>query len=282
MSIAYDLTAQPTVRRVTINPAQAEALLSRNEHNRRFSENESRFKSLCRALENGEWKFNGDAIRIDKNGRLIDGQHRLRAVIKTGVTIDTLIVEGLEPESQQTIDTGKARSVADFLSMRHVKNAALVAAIVLRRMMADRRGLEGIFSLNRNAFTIIEQLAYFDQHKELEEFGIRAQHTRTKTGLAGALIGTLMIEFEKKSKEDSDYFWEKLGTGAGLDEGHPILTLRNKLRAIKDEQNTSVKSQRYVAALIIKGWNKYRAGEVSYRIDFRAGGANPEKFPEAI
>lgn len=83
------------------------------------------------------------------------------------------------------------------------------------------------------------------------------------------------------SPEDCDFFWRKLREGTDLDEGDPILVLRNTLLA-NAAQGPS--RGRYTApmllALIIKAWNAYRAGERINQLRWRAGGSRPEPFPE--
>lgn len=274
-------TIAPTMVRTTITPDQAARLLERNENNRKFSPNAKRFRQLCRALTNGEWQFNGDAIRIDWNGRLIDGQHRLQAVVATGTPIDTILVEGLNPQSQETMDTGKARTVADFLSMRGEKNAAILAAVILRRSVADATTLKTAFGIGASVRTVSEQLAYFNDHPELREYAARGQAIRKNVALTGALAATLMVEFDRRDKEDSDYFWARLYDGAGLPDGSPILVLRNTLIRLRDKERGRL-PETYLAALTIKAWNKYRRGETIGGLNYRVGGANPEKFPEVI
>src|SRR5687768_7089981 len=102
-----------TVERVRIDPDTAELLLSKNLGNRPI--NIQRVAKLAEEMAAGRWVFNGDAIRFNGNG-LVDGQHRLKAVIKSGVSIDTLLVEGLDHNVFPTIDTGKPRSAADTLA----------------------------------------------------------------------------------------------------------------------------------------------------------------------
>lgn len=282
MSIAHiQANPHPTFRRVTIDPEWAKRLLDRNENNRKFSPRATHFMQLCRALENNEWRFNGDAIRVDWSGRLIDGQHRLHAVIETGIPIDTILIEGLNPASQETIDVGKRRTVQNFLSMRGEKNVNVLAAVILRRITIEKYGLKVAFSRAKRMTTVTEQLAYFDAHTELRDVAARAQGLRDRTALNASTIGALMVEFEAHDKDDSDFFWARLADGAGLEVGHPILTLRNSLHMLKQD----VKGQRnelYLAALTIKAWNQYRRGESLHLLRYRAGGARPEPFPEVI
>lgn len=67
-------------------------------------------------MKNGKWLFCGDSIRFDKEGNCIDGQHRLRAIIKSGCPQRFVVVEGLEKEVAKVMDSGHKRSIEDYLT----------------------------------------------------------------------------------------------------------------------------------------------------------------------
>ena len=67
-----------------------------------------------------------------------------------------------------------------------------------------------------------------------------------------------------------------LASGAGLEEGSPILALRRRLEStdgwMKDRPAVT-------AAWFIKAWNAWRAGREMQVLRWKVGGANPEPFP---
>ena len=63
------------------------------------------------------WIFNGDAIRFDVLGDLIDGQTRLRACVSTGKSFWAILVLGLEERAMDVIDIGRPRSLADLIAI---------------------------------------------------------------------------------------------------------------------------------------------------------------------
>lgn len=48
-------------------------------------------------MQDGKWKLNGKTICFDRTGRLLNGQHRLSAVVRSGVSLTTVVVRGLDP-----------------------------------------------------------------------------------------------------------------------------------------------------------------------------------------
>jgi len=98
-----------------ITPNRATKLLEHNTDNYRMSISNSTLENLVYELTHGQWKATTQGIGFDTNGVLVDGQHRLMAIQKSGITVDKqLVCYGLEPESKLKIDVGKKRTLADL------------------------------------------------------------------------------------------------------------------------------------------------------------------------
>lgn len=105
---------QPEI--VTITPADAMALLEMNGTNRPL--NEQHVKRIARQISDGKWKFNGDTIKIATTKNILDGQHRLWAIIEAKTAIETIVVRDIEEDAFATIDTlRKPRSGSDILAL---------------------------------------------------------------------------------------------------------------------------------------------------------------------
>ena len=75
---------------VSVTPDYAATLLEKNTTNRNISQ--ITVKRYAQAMASGEWMQNGQTITIAEDGTILDGQHRLWAVIESGITITFLIV----------------------------------------------------------------------------------------------------------------------------------------------------------------------------------------------
>lgn len=125
-----------TASMTTITPDMASDLLNKNTGNRPIKKQHLEF--ICEEIRCGRWQVNGDAIRIAIDGTLIDGQHRLAAVVRTGISITTMIVSGVEKSAFETIDSGASRSNADTLAVLGEKNTRnLAAALLLVKDLLD-------------------------------------------------------------------------------------------------------------------------------------------------
>ncbi|AEK10040.1 hypothetical protein FDH96_gp127 [Mycobacterium phage Rey] len=133
MTAILDAPTVPNASRIDVSPALAQSWLEGNRNNRPL--NTKHVQMLASAIQSGRFQFNGDTIRISKDGTLLDGQHRLNAIIESDATVPMLVVFGLDEDVVSTIDQGRPRSVVDILRMRGVHmtqhNVAIGAATIL-------------------------------------------------------------------------------------------------------------------------------------------------------
>ena len=111
-----DLAGQISTQRVKVTPTMAAKWIARNHQNRTLSQ--KTVDQYAADMAAGKWTFTGQAIIFDAAGRLIDGQHRLTAQIKANVTLEWLVVVGVETETRDYIDIGRPRSVGAQLQIK--------------------------------------------------------------------------------------------------------------------------------------------------------------------
>ncbi len=80
-----------------INPEKAIEYMKKNINNPRGKNSLSRshVKRLADDMKAGLWQLNAEAIVFDEDGFLKDGQHRLAAIIMSGVTIRIVVIRGV-------------------------------------------------------------------------------------------------------------------------------------------------------------------------------------------
>jgi len=66
-------------------------------------------------MAKGDWKLSPEAIVISNTGRLLNGQHRLSAVVKSGVPCRFLTIRGPDDDVFSVLDRGAVRTTADAL-----------------------------------------------------------------------------------------------------------------------------------------------------------------------
>lgn len=261
-----------TISKETIDPSRASQLLAANTKNRPVKQQNLKF--IVDQIKSGNWQFNGDMIRIDTDGNLLDGQHRLLAVVKTGMSIETLVVCGLDPNVFVTIDTGSTRSSADVLSVLGETNAKNLAAAVL---LVNDINLNQVSEARHAKVSHHRLVELLSEHGEIRESIVWG---RNLLKLAPPAVTTaLHYLFSKKSKEAAQAFFQDIHDGIGLSATCPTLHLRNRL--IQNQCSKSRMERKYMIALFIKAWNAYRSKRQVKTLRFReANGA--EEFPTIL
>ena len=97
--------------KVLITPQVAQALLFGNNGNRKLMT--SRVETLAKAMKSEQWIENGDPIHVSKSGRLLNGQHRLEAVIMSGCAYNGVVVYGVDESAFMTYDSHAKRTLSD-------------------------------------------------------------------------------------------------------------------------------------------------------------------------
>lgn len=101
-----------TITQETITPKMAQEYLKCNVANYR-SISRQRVMSYSNDMLNGSWQSNGEAIKFDEQGNLLDGQHRLHAIVKAGVPVNMIVIRGLGQETN-IFDIGMGRSLGQI------------------------------------------------------------------------------------------------------------------------------------------------------------------------
>jgi hypothetical protein len=98
-----------------ITPEIASAMLCHNRENRDVRD--SVVAKYMRIITRGEWRVTHQGIAFDDTGKLVDGQHRLMAIARTGATVEMMVTRGVAPETFAVLDQGVRRTAADILRL---------------------------------------------------------------------------------------------------------------------------------------------------------------------
>lgn len=121
-----------------ITPAKAQQYLQTSQGNRPVSK--PTVLSYADTMKKGGWLLNGMCIIFDSDGHLIDGHHRLLAVIEAGIPVRFDVCRGISADAFTTYDCGRHRTIGQLLAMQGTKHYNLVGAIVTANDMLIKRG----------------------------------------------------------------------------------------------------------------------------------------------
>lgn len=265
-----------------ITPQIAAELLTSNTRNRPLRRSAVDFYSS--EMKKGQWRLNGESIKISKTGVIIDGQHRLQAVIDSGISINTYITTGIEDDVFDTVDTGIKRTAADSAHLMGCKNAKNVMAIARwvhsYEYFESRDGFQGCLTTQASARPSNHDLInLYSSHPELSIITTKLSgDSKIRQVYASiAIAGFLMWLAYNDDADVADLFFDSLKTGALLGEDDPVLRLRERLISDRSALKRMKNNERL--ALSIKAYNSFKRDQPIKTLRWRQLGSNPELFP---
>lgn len=206
----------PTVEKIT--PAIAKAWLDPaiNHGNRRYRPHHA--ADLAREMTNGRWTYNNDAIAFGADGRLLNGQHRLNAIILSGKTLEMLVVRGLSDDDFKNMDGNLKRANHDRIHLvnEYTQNHLICQAI--RTYLHETSGLHGAISVGEIETEFLMKDAAWTW---IGEVGVGINAKLKKAGIMASLA---IYRFVKPDM--AGMFMDGYRTGGDLAADSPILKLR--------------------------------------------------------
>jgi hypothetical protein len=245
------------IQLTTITPEDAARWLKCNHNNRPVRRGHVKF--LAGEILNGNWQVNGQGIVISDNEEVLDGQHRLMAVIESGIAIKTLVIYGIDKAAFKTIDTGAVRTGADALSLWYPDIQQGITKAVGAAVAWCNRMDMGFSASNKTKTSNTEVLAYVAAHPSMWRCAEVLQGLPRDARPVSLGMGTAAYEmFQRKDVDIADRFMYAFFTGENLALTSPEYILRAILQ--KDSQRLSSYPADIKMKMIVKAWNLRRRG----------------------
>lgn len=260
-----------------ITPVEAaEILHSKNPKNRNIQTN--RVTRYAKEMLSGRWTENGDPIRFDVEGNLIDGQHRLSAVVSASMQQSFLVVKNVEHDAIYTIDTGKVRNAGDILAIdcAIAPQKAQTFAAALKTFQTYRHCGKIVTSAKMNNADVS---AAYQEHDVLitqaAEWLLPLLAGEVNLMPKGQMLALAMI-FTELNEEAAWEFMHDVIRGTNLTDHSPQKNLREML--LKAKMKTIKRTGEEKINTFIKAWNSYRGGRTqksSFAVSWRVGEVQP-------
>jgi len=247
---------------VAVTPEMAHEFLGNNPSNR--SINRNRVSTMANDMKNGRWVVSPQPLIFTKEGELMDGQHRLRAVIAADVTVDFSICYDADKSAMPIIDHIAPRTTADLLTIEGYLSAAIVAAIS-RKIVAYQNGSKSIVSSDQRGGTSAgqgtsaskQEVAIFarSNYPALLDVARKASIICDKskiTLLSGSEVGFCLWVLKPEHKAE-EFLMKTIG-GIGLVEGSPEHRLRGLIERARIAKK-SVMTSTELTAKIFQAFN---------------------------
>lgn len=244
---------------VFITPEIALELLQTNSNNRSLKPANLAF--VKNELLKDRWRITHQAIAIDLDGKLIDGQHRLEGIAKTKKSAWIRVTVGCHPQTMNAVDTGRSRSNSDMLQISNTDSAKNTAA-VMRQFICYNRYSDINWTGPSSIVTSVDIL------NEIQMFNFDLPVIFAYTGKLNRLFkllpttpaSTFIVLCKTKQIPEYEYmeFLNQLATGDSFEKDAPALVLRNRWINATTKQYRHAFAARIKLAELIFVFNAYR------------------------
>lgn len=286
--ITTEAKDKPSVRIQRVTPDLAEKWLGFNEHNR--SNRESHASYLIGIVERGEFQLIGDCITFDTEGYLINGQHRLTACWVAQKPIDVVVLRGIPASSQDVMDKGLKRNMADTLKLRGYTDVTNLSATLswIHRLnyILDQPPPQAVSyaaGIDRPSPKLLLDIleGHGEEERELIIQMVKQAHRVQQYAdvkFRVSICAVLWYTFYKIQPIEADMFWDAVSTGEMLKKTDPIYAMRRALSNATQGFDNSMQDYRE-CAMLIKTWNYWRNSQEARAIHWKYSPSSKDPFP---
>ncbi len=208
---------------VYMTPEIAARLLLRNTHNRKISENV--VLKYVAEIQAGEWRLTPSGIGFDDAGVLVDGQHRLSAIVRANKPVPLVVTLGLPTTSQEKVDRQRRRTLFDALYLAgHAacRQEVEIASCLTRRTLRSESGVVPSDVLVKHTLE-----CHLENIREVLKIMVNA--SKQVRGLCQASFLAAAVLYHEINSEKCAEFLKAVRTGVLLTQDHPAMRLRRFL-----------------------------------------------------
>jgi hypothetical protein len=266
------------IEKVLIDPGLATELLRGNVANRTLTS--SKIIKYTQDIINGDWTADtAECIKLTSNMRLLDGQHRLSAIVASNTAVEMFVAYNVPESAMNNIDTGMSRSTKNIFELNGIQNAQTVSSVI-KKYLAYK-----YFSFNDGVNDPVKQMQItnkqaLDEYNSRQEFWhdlmnkfVKCRHTFKN--IESTYIMSWYALCNDINTELTSVYFNTLTSGLGLtDSKDPIYVFRQFLLEKAETKNRSLNF-----ALFVKSWNFNRKKQTVTVLRYNA---TVEKYPTLL
>lgn len=215
-----------------VTPQMAAEMLRRNPRNRCIRRSNVRF--LSTELKEGRWKHTHQGLAVGKCGTLLDGQHRLTAIVETGIPALMNVSFDCDAATFAVIDTGAIRGSSDVLRINGVTSCetSIAATVKLYWLYHNKPSFTWTGEASRLSSAVV--LEEYRRDPEGFSWAVKLSHRAKyefkalKLASATATFAYLAVE-HGFDRQEIEAFVMSVATGANLEQGDPRYAIRKQL-----------------------------------------------------
>jgi hypothetical protein len=245
------ITAPPENSRVVTFTPEIAAWIMETYNDGNRPKKPVKIKEYASAMEDGRWGLTGDTIKFSDQGRLRDGQNRMMACVRSGVSFTTHVVFGIDDNLFHVMDTGKPRGAADVLAIAGYINTNALASAIRWANILDVAPNHRLGLSNEDALHFIK-----DKYPDIEQSIPVGQRLYSQYNHPKGQMAALHRLFAQVDRPLADAFFDNWSSGLRSGRAKPIGCLQDSLAKVKDGNHGRIHDT-IRAAMIVKGWNLY-------------------------
>ena len=265
--------------KINITPSMAAGFLKNNPMNRKLKKRI--VASYAVAMKNGDWKEDSpEVISFSGGGVLIDGQHRLNAIVVAQVPVTMWVATDVPKEVFVCLNQGAKRTTADIFGIKGVSNENLTAATI-KAYLKIKSGvvLYGSSNSEDKVYTEFLLNTYMkspEYWQQIVQEGEKFYKDFMKI-IPPSFICAYYAAFCDVDKVQAKQFMERLTTGVGIvSNTDPIKLLRTHF--LKQQSSYKKTTPYFNNVVFIKAWNAFREKRLVHQLTFK----KDEKLPKIV
>lgn len=251
----------PACRLMFITPMLAAKMLTFNSANRKLRRRHT--DNLAEDMADSRFVLTHQGVAFDTDGILLDGQHRLQAMVDSNTSLPMFVFVGIDPAARAFIDVHARRSNSDVLTMNGISIPSVANVVALIRTVyvykAEPTG-------QRWGATRIDSQRILEAYQaDPEGYATAVREANAARNARGgytssALGGVIYIARTRGASEDDiDEFYRGYKTGVDLSHQHPLLALRRQAEANAETKGHHVKPKLQFGQVLM-AWNAFQEG----------------------
>lgn len=213
-------------------------------------------------MRNGDWDCLPEPMAFDEYGRLIQGQHRLHAVVESNTTQPFMVVWGWARAVYPNLDNGAGRSHGDMLHAEGVPDANNVAAIIRLAINTERVWSGAAPNVQNKGISRKQVEHYYKDNAGIIEpaarMAARVYKQNALRSFSKAQMGAAIVVIAKANGIDAPLrFFAEICDNSLTRSGDPRWAL---LKWEPKQQMLGGAIQGRAIGVLMKAWNAYATG----------------------
>lgn len=232
-------------------------------------------RKYATAMAEGRWKLVHQGIAFDRDGWLIDGQHRLSAIVQANIPVPMMVIPNCDPDTFDVLDTGLRRQAAHLIPINGrdlAATARILGTVTVAWPPISVQG--GVYDNGASNDQVLAVVAEWRAELEAWIEPVRRCYAQIRLNKGGHLAVLAQAARTRHADKIEDWV-NRLTTGEDLAQTDPRLHLRNRsMRDYRILNGTSGRGDMY--RLIVRSWNSYVNGVPMHKLGIYSSGPVPE------